>query len=204
MVSTRQHLQPGAVGQPTRDDSTVAALTAAVTAAVAGPLAMTEWAEDEIDKATHRHPEQADALYHAFSLIRPRHIGPGMTREFVYRSHAGELLERIAAGTDTRAATAAELCLVCAKVSQQAPLHGAAAGLYFRLWQAAFPGHPSTPDQTQVQVHYEKLYSRRMDDLEQELRRRCAVPHRRLTGIDCAAAHHGRRVPCRYATPPAG
>jgi hypothetical protein len=183
-------------------DTSLDALVAAVTRDLAGPFAMMDWAEDEIARATRRHRGHADVLYHAFTLLRPRDIGSGMATEFVYRSHAAELLDRLAAGGDTRPATAAELCLVCAHVSQQAPMHGAAAGLYFRLWQTAFPQHQVTADQAEQLVHYEKLFGPRIDDLEAALRRKSADPARRLAEVDCAGRHHGRRVACRYAPAP--
>ncbi|WP_148083799.1 hypothetical protein [Micromonospora sp. Llam0] len=164
---------------------------------------MMDWAEDEIAKATHRHPDQADAIYHAFSLIRRGHFGLEMPSDFVYRSHAAELLERIAAGADTTVATAAELCLVCAETSQLAPMHGAAAGLYFRLWRTAFPDHPCTPELVDQQVPYEMLHGSRIDELEQVLRHKFTDPHRRLIDIDCSGTHHGRPVTCRFATAPA-
>ncbi|ROO60354.1 hypothetical protein EDC02_2217 [Micromonospora sp. Llam0] len=206
-MADRRHQPEPATTQPpdshgNTDDDALTALIASVTADVTGTADMMDWAEDEIAKAARRHPDQADALYHAFSLIRPRDIGPGMTSEFVYRSHAAELLERIATAADTRPATAAELCLVCSQVSQFTPMHGAAAGLYVRLWQTAFPHHPSSPDMADQQVHYEKLFGSRIDDLEQELRRKCADANRRPTAIDCAGTHHGQRVACRYATAP--
>ena len=61
-------------------------------------FATIEWAEDEIAQAIERHPQATDSLYHAFSLLHPREIGAGMHTEPVYRSHARELLERVAAG----------------------------------------------------------------------------------------------------------
>lgn len=161
-----------------------------------------DWAEDEIKRAIRRHPDHADALYHAFSLLQPRDIGTGMGTEFVYRSHVRELLERIAAGTDTRPPTAAEMCLVCAKVSLEVPLHGAAAGLYFRMWLQAFPDRPITPDQVAEQVHYERLHGTQIDEHAAMLRRKAADPNRLLADIDCAGRHHGEDVTCRYATSP--
>jgi hypothetical protein len=180
----------------------VSAMVASLTADLAGAFAMLDWAEDEIHRATRRHPAHADQLYHAFELIRPRDIGPGMSTEFVYRSHAAELLERVTAGADTRPATAAELCLVCSATSLQVPLHGAAAGCYFRMWLQAFPDHPITSEQNAERVHYERLYGPQIDDLERVARRNAADPHRRLAGIDCAGRHHGKPVTCRYATKP--
>jgi hypothetical protein len=208
MVTASPRPQPPTVHPPARaathtDDTTVAALVAAVSTDGAGIVETMDWAEDEIAKAVRRHPDQADALYHAFDILRPRPIGPGMTSEFVYRSHAAELLERVAAGTDTTAATAAELCLVCAQTSQLTPMHGAAAGLYFRLWRTAFPGHPSTRELADQQVHYESLFGSVIDELEHELRGTCADPSRRLNGVDCSGRHHGQPVTCRYATTPA-
>lgn len=180
-------------------DASLDVLAGALASELAGPFAMMGWAEEEIAAAARRHPGQADVLYHAFSLLRPREAGPGMASEFVYRSHAAELLDRVATGGDTRLATAAELCLACSEASQLAPMHGAAAGLYFRMWQEAFPTHLVTADQAEQQVHYEKLFGPQIDDLEAELRRRTADPQRRLTDVDCAARHHGRTVTCRYA-----
>src|SRR5262245_21204722 len=105
---------------PTNTDTTVAALAATLTNELQDAFATIDWAEDEITRATRRHPSHADVLYHGFGLIRPRDIDPGMSTELVYRSHAAELLDRIATGADTRPATAAELCLVCCEASLRA------------------------------------------------------------------------------------
>jgi hypothetical protein len=72
-----------------------AALETALQAEVASLLTPVEWAEDEIAAASRRHPGQADLLFHAFGLLKPRDIGSGMGTEFVYRGHAHELLERV-------------------------------------------------------------------------------------------------------------
>jgi len=161
-----------------------------------------DWAEDEIAKACRRHPDQADLLYHAFTLIKP---GDGMNVEFVYRSHAREILERVAAGEDTRLGTAAEVCLVCAKTSQLAPFHTSGVGLYMRMWMQAFPDRPVHDGQAADQVHYEALRSREIDDLEREVRRKASDPERKLGNVECRGMHHGNQVSCRYAPtdPPA-
>ena len=189
-------------GATTNTDSGVAALVATVMDEVADASAVMDWAEDEIARAIRRHSDHADALYHSFGLIRPRDIGPGMGSEFVYRSHAAELLGRVAAGADTRPATAAELCLVCCEASLRTPLHGPTAGVYFRMWLRAFPDRPITPGQADEQVHYEKLYGTQIDDLERTLRQKAADPRRQLRDIDCPGKHYGIRVACRYATTP--
>lgn len=190
-------------GATANTDAGAGALLASVVDELADAFAVIGWAEDEIVRAISRHREHADTLYHSFGLIRPRDIGPGMGAQFVYRSHAAELLERVAAGADIRPATAAELCLFCCEVSHRTPLHGPAAGVYFRLWLRAFPDKPITPGQAGDQVHYEKLYGTRIDDLERTLRQKAADPDRQLRDIDCPGRHHGTRVACRYAnTPP--
>lgn len=178
---------------------TVALLVAALMGELQQGFAIVNWAEDEIARASRRHPGHADALYHGLGLIQPRDIGLGMSTEFVYRSHAAELLDRVATGADTRPATTAELCLLCCETSLRGPMHGAAAGLCFRMWLRAFPDNPITPDQASEQAHYECLYGSRIDDLEQTLRHKAADPNRQLRDIDCAGKHHGRRVACRYA-----
>jgi hypothetical protein len=177
----------------------LASLVATVASEVGDVFAWMDWADDEIERASRRHPDQADALHHAFGLVRPRDIATGMGAEFVYRSHVRELLERVATGADTRIPTAAEMCLVCTQVSGKVPLHGAAAGLYFRLWLQAFPDLPIIPTQATQQVHYERLHGTRIDEYEATLRRKATDPHRLLAGIVCAGRHHGRNVTCRYA-----
>ena len=190
---------------PQRTPSTgVASLVATVMSGLRDVFSSMDWAEDEIERAARRHPDQTDALYHSFGLLQPRDIGPGMGGEFVYRSHAAELLDRVAAGVDTRPATAAELCLVCCEASLRTPLDGPTAGMYFRMWLQAFPDTPITAGQADQQVHYERLYGTQIDDLERTQRHKAADPHRRLQDVNCPGTHHGVPVACRYATTPPG
>ncbi len=149
------------------------------------------WAEDEITRARHRHPGRADLLHHAFSLLTPSH--ELMRTEFVYRSHCAEILERVAAGTDTRPGTAAEVCAVCHDASQIAPLTTTAFGLYARTWQRAFPDKPIFTSQAE---HYEALRGSQITDLETQTRAKLAQTSRRLTAIDCPGTHHGQSVTC--------
>lgn len=48
------------------------------------------WAEGEIAQAAARHPEQADAIYHSFSLLSGGDAAERMSVEAVYRAHARE------------------------------------------------------------------------------------------------------------------
>ena len=169
-------------------------LGAGVSGMLAGLFEQMEWAEDEITKAQRRHPARADLIYHSFSLLTPKHELMGT--EFVYRSHCAELLNRVAAGTDTRPGTAAEVACACCDASQVAPLTSTAAGLYARMWQQAFPGHG---DQwTDSGEHYEALHGSQIDDLERWSRRKLAHDDRTLD-FDCGGMHHGETVNCRAA-----
>ncbi|GAA1884088.1 hypothetical protein [Asanoa iriomotensis] len=187
-------------GSHRSDSADPAALFAAIEAEAGSLFAAMEWADDEIAAAVRRHPAQADLLYHAFGVLMPRDIGPGMNAEFVYRGHARELLDRVAAGTDLCPATAAEICLTLAEVSQQAPMHGSGAGLYFRMWLTAFPEHLVTADQADNQSHYEHLYGPQIDELEATMRRKAADTGRQLGDIECEGRHHGRSVSCRFTS----
>jgi hypothetical protein len=161
-----------------------------------GLFTQMEWAEDEIEKARKRHSGQSDKIYHSFKLLAPTHELMGT--EFVYRSHCRELLNRVAAGQDTRPGTAAEICLLCCDTSGLAPLTHTGAGLYGRMWYAAgFPG-----DQwDNRQAHHEALDASLIDAAEGEARRKLAVPDRRTGDIDCCGMHHGEQVTCSYAAP---
>lgn len=155
-----------------------------------------EWAEDEITKAQRRHRGQADLMYHGFKLLTPTHELMG-TR-FVYESHCRELLDRLAAGQDTRPATWAEVACQLCDASNVAPLTETAAGLYARAWQAA--GFPDDVWEGSRE-HYESLRGTLIDDLERETRRKLAKDDRRVTEIDCGGMHHGEQVNCTAALP---
>ena len=157
-------------------------------------LEQIEWAESEIDAAITRHPAQGDLLYHGFGLLRPTHRL--MATEFVSRSHYRELLDRLAAGKDTRPGTAAEVCCACSEASLVAPLRSTAAGLYFRMWESAFPDMPPVTDRTQ---HHEALEGSPIDALEATSRRTLAREDRVVGDIYCIGMHHGAAVPCTYA-----
>ena len=191
---------PALLAEPTEpaDRVDLAALFAEIQARVSEELAFVEWAEAEIATASRRHRAQADLLHHVFGLLTPRHIGPGMGTEFVFRGHVRELLARVVAGADLRPATAAEVCLTLSQVSKVVPMHGAGAGLYFRMWLAAFPDHPVYPDQAANQVHYEQLYGPQMDELEATVRSKVADPDRQLGDIHCDGLHHSKSVVCRF------
>ncbi len=104
---------------------------------LAGAFKKMDWAEDEITRAQKRHPGQADLMWHCFKLLNPTHELMGT--EWLYRSHCRELLDRMAAGQDTRPGTAAEICCQCSDASQLAPLTESAAGLYGRMFSRATP-----------------------------------------------------------------
>ena len=68
-------------------------------AAVGSALELIGFAEDEIRAAMRRHPRHADSLWHCFSLIQPTGEGEDVgVHEQLLRSHARELLDRVAAG----------------------------------------------------------------------------------------------------------
>jgi hypothetical protein len=198
-VNTPQPATTTPDGSPADACTDVETLVAALTAQTAPVLAAMAWAEDEIAAASRRCPGRADAIYHAFSMLVPRDIGPGMATEFVYRGHVQELLTRVADGADLRPATAAEICLALVETSLRAPMHGPAAGVYFRMWLAAFPDHPLTVAHAGHQAHYEHLHGARIDELEVDLRHRLRDPDRQVGDIDCAGRHHGRPVACSFA-----
>lgn len=161
---------------------------------LAGVFEQMEWAEDEIAKAQRRHRAAHNRLYHSFKLlVQPHEL---MRQEFVYRSHCREILERVAAGQDTRPGTAAEVAIACCESSQLAPLTSTGAGLYGRVWKlAGFPGE----HWDDRQVHHEALSSSLIDDAEREMRRKLASDDRRFGVDDCGGMHHGEKVSCEFA-----
>ncbi|WP_194909016.1 hypothetical protein [Catenulispora rubra] len=131
-----------------------------------GPLS---WAHGEIKAAIQRHPDKADELRSSVHLLKVTH--ERMETEFVFRGHAREILERVAAGADTRPGTAAEVVLAASQASKLAPMHDVGNGLMGRMWAQAFPDHPVLADRQQ---HHEGLDRPQIDDLEALIRKRTA------------------------------
>jgi hypothetical protein len=165
---------------------------------LAGIFERMDIAEEEITLAQKRHPDASDRLYHSFTLLIPTH--ERMEYEPVYRAHCRELLDRVAAGGDTRIGTAAEMCCTLYDVSLIAPLRSSAAGLYFRAWQSA--GLPDFPELVSASENHEALEGSRIDDHEAETRRKLTDPTRTLDKVECRGMHHGEHVTCTLAPAP--
>lgn len=169
-----------------------------VFASVGASFDSMQWAEEEIEAARLRHPGHADRLHHSFLLLS---ANLDLTRladsETVYRAHCRELLDRVAAGTDTRPGTAAEVCCALLHTSLLAPLTSAATGLCLRMWQAA--DLPEIRGFAEAARHHEALEGSLIDEHERFTRRKLAVPGRRLGLIQCSGRHNNQDVDCLYA-----
>lgn len=168
-----------------------------VSGLLGGVFEQMDWAEEEIEAAAKRHPAKRDLLYHGFKILSSTH--EFMSTEMVFRAHCRELLERLATGADTRPGTAAEVCCLCSEMSLAVPLKSSAAGLYIRMWGAAFPDVPFLTDSAE---HHEALEGSLIDDLEAVSREKLAVHDRVITDITCGGKHHGKKVRCTYASAP--
>ncbi|HTJ72587.1 MAG TPA: hypothetical protein VL551_33925 [Actinospica sp.] len=137
------------------------------------------WADEEIEAAQLRHGERdRGPLWNSFRLLRPTH--ESAWPELVYRAHCRELLDRVAAGVDTRSATDAEKILVLSGASQTAPLNSGAETLYLRIGTRMFPDiFEGIGDVLDVEA-YEKIHGSRADDYEAQLARKLAQPWRKI------------------------
>lgn len=173
--------------------SELAELLAPTTSMVGAGLERVGWAEDEIEAAQRRHPAAADRLFHAFALLAPTEDRM-VASERVYRAHARELLERVAAGADTRPGTDIELVLLCARVSLVTPLNRYAFTLYMRVFARALPELAVLS--AEEASAYERVAGSGADSLEEESRRRLARSWRKLgAGDPCRGVHHGEPHP---------
>jgi hypothetical protein len=151
-------------------------------------------ADAEVRRAQDRHRGQADLVYHAWPLLeRPYWLPP---IPFVYAGYVRELLDRVAAGQDTRPGTAAEIAVACSLVLDLKFAHGL-AGLYHRVWLAAFPDHLAYEGQAEAAAWYERDAGSEIDAHEAELRRRLRQPRRRLPDDITCDGGHGN---CRFTT----
>lgn len=176
--------------------TTAAEILAGFEQSFGGIFERMSWAEDEIAQAQARHPEQADTLFHSFSLLSGGEASARMSVEAVYRAHAREILERVAAGEDTRPGTAVEVVIGLLAAAERAPLSHEGFGLCARLWIAA--GLPDHDEFAAKLDHIEALHAARLDTEEADARRACRDDSRKLGRIECDGWHHGAQVPCSY------
>lgn len=137
------------------------------------------WAEEEIEAAQLRHGERGRGpLWNSFRLLR-------MTNdqewpELLFRAHCRELLDRVAAGIDTRPATDAEKISVLSAASQVAPLNSGAETLYLRLGSRMLPGIFDGIGDVLDMEAYETVHGNQADEYEALLTRKLAQPWRRI------------------------
>jgi hypothetical protein len=143
---------------------------------LASIFAQMEWAEAEIAEAQARHPHKAEALWDTFLLFRATH--ERMSAEWVYRPHCRELLERVAAGEDTRPATDVELALGLSDQSMKAPLGTTGTTLYMRVFQRTWPDKWGTIGEDTAA--YESVGGQQADMLERQLRRAARCEWRKV------------------------
>jgi hypothetical protein len=164
-----------------------------VQAILGGPLANLvgrvfgdiEIAEDEIRIARGRtgdepwdEADRDDPLWQSFKLLR---VEGGMPSEKVYRAHCKEILERVAAGQDTRPGTDAEVMVAISQASQEVPLHGSIVGLQLRMFKRRLPDdHQQLLDALGDGGDYEAMFGREIDEWDGQLRRKATQSWRTL------------------------
>lgn len=127
-----------------------------------------EIAEEEIRAALERHPAKATLIDRiGFGILVPPRALDGLSDE-VYRRHARELMDRLAAGADTREATAAELLGILSAISFVAPLDSVGGAVFARTFAAVFPERADLTDGIANADHW------LMDELGGSLRRKMA------------------------------
>lgn len=131
-------------------------------------------AEQEIEKSQARHRETGRGkLWGSFHLLKAP-----LENEIIYRVHCREILDRVAAGTDTRPATDAEMINALRAASRVSPLSSAAACLYFRITARSFPGlWAKAGDNTDLRS-YEAVHGSKADEHEDWLRAKLTVADR--------------------------
>ncbi|WP_208884190.1 hypothetical protein [Streptomyces armeniacus] len=138
-----------------------------------------EWAESEIAKAQERHGEKDQGpIWRTFPLLAAPQ--EQMSREILFRSHCHELLERVAKGTDTRAATDAEILAVLVEASLTAPLTSAAAFLFFRLANRSVPELIRAMEPAIDLTAYETVHGHQADEHEDYARQKLRKEMRTL------------------------
>jgi len=93
-----------------------------------------EIAEEEIELAKTKYPDQTDATHGSFRLLMYDELFECVIDD-VYRQHCKELIQRVAKKQDTRPATKAEVMCALSGMSLVAPLDRDAAALFSNLFE---------------------------------------------------------------------
>lgn len=107
-------------------------------------LNLVEVAEEEIAAAVKDHPAKTKELRAAFS----EHLFPGELGNFsadVYRSHAREILGRIARGEDVSPGTDAECLVALSLASLKVPLASGHLAAMESVFAKVYPNHKDAP-----------------------------------------------------------
>ncbi|TDB90898.1 hypothetical protein E1264_03465 [Actinomadura sp. KC216] len=170
----------------------VAEVMDSIESSLTGLFSQMEIAEEEIELAQKRHGEplllrdtdgrpvnmdEMGPIWHSFRLLGPdpdRGFPERMETELLYRQHCAELLDRVAEGLDTRAATGAELVIALSEASMVAPLTSSGAGLYLKLMTRYFPETLGASfEEVGLEVKdYQKLHGQQMEQDELFLRKK--------------------------------
>lgn len=105
-------------------------------------LGLVEVAEEEINAAVASHPEKTNELRAAFQ----EYLFPGELANFsadVYRSHAKEILGRVARGEDVTPGTDAECLVALSLASLKAPLASGHLAAMESVFAKVYPDHKS-------------------------------------------------------------
>jgi hypothetical protein len=126
-------------------------------------------AEDVIEQYKKKFPLR-DEVHWCFGVLNCPVCLYGLDLR-LYDHHAGELIERVLAGQDTRPATDAELIAHLAAMAAKSPLRPAAVCLYTRLFKRVFP-------HVKLDEYDMSLYDRDADELDALMRSKLAWAER--------------------------
>lgn len=128
-----------------------------VGAVIVGAFKLMEAAEEEIQAAMKKDPQNAELIdERVFQLCRPSEA----LREYpehMYRKHVQELIARVVAGEDTTLATDAEAACGLAGASMIAPFGRDAQHTYIRIFLRLFPGYEFQNGSSKKDPTIEKL-----------------------------------------------
>jgi hypothetical protein len=131
-----------------------------------------DWAQDEVEAAQKRHGETGHGPIwkRGFLAVNQPDL---IWSEMLFRAHCREILDRIAAGTDLRPGTNAELISTLHSASLGTPLTAGVDTLYFRIFARTFPGTDVLSPAIDLAA-YERVHGSAADDHEARLRAKLA------------------------------
>jgi len=124
--------------------------------AIARAFRQMKIAEDSIKRAQQKYSDKEDEIFNSFMLLQPGNALEGCP-DTLYEVHCSEILDRVAAGEDTRPGTNAEILWIFHSTSLLGPTSADFGEAYRQVFAETFPDNELSTSKSFEMLGYESF-----------------------------------------------